>query len=184
VAINILNEKTIFNDKLIIEKAELSDGENTFSRLRVNRPDAAAILIFNTESKKIILTRQFRYAVASKTPGPIYEIAAGKIDPGESPLDAIIRETEEETGYKPLPSNVKFLVSCFASPGYTSEKFHLYYATVSNRDKVSAGGGLQNENENIEIVEMEPLTFYELIDKGEIEDAKTYLSALLVREEF
>jgi hypothetical protein len=59
VAIKILNEKIVFDDKLILEKAELSDGENTFSRLRVNRPDAAAILIFNTESKKKFLPGSF-----------------------------------------------------------------------------------------------------------------------------
>jgi nudix-type nucleoside diphosphatase (YffH/AdpP family) len=175
----IISEKIVFDDKLIIEKGKISDGENTFEKLRINRPDASTVLIYNIESKKIILTRQFRYAIASKSKDPIYEIVAGKIDPDETPLDAAIRETEEEVGYKISPGNIKLLVSCFVSPGYTSERFYVYYATVINADKVSKGGGLKNENEEIEIIEMDRKDFYDLIKNGKIEDSKTYLAALL-----
>jgi nudix-type nucleoside diphosphatase (YffH/AdpP family) len=178
----ILNEKIVFNDKLVIEKAELNDGQNSFSRFRINRQDASVVMVFNSDTQKIILTKQFRYAIASKMGELIYEIVAGKIDLDEEPLAAAIRETEEETGYKVVAENMKFLVSCFASPGYTSEKFHFYYAVVTNADKVSKGGGMENENESIEVIEMDRITFYDLIDTGKIEDAKTYLSALLVRE--
>jgi nudix-type nucleoside diphosphatase (YffH/AdpP family) len=175
----IINEKIVFDDKLIIEKGEISDGENTFEKCRVNRPDASAVLVFNTENQEIILTRQFRYAIASKSKDPIYEIVAGKIDHDETPLDAAIRETEEEIGYKISPGNIKLLVSCFVSPGYTSERFYIYYATVINADKVSKGGGLENENEAIEVIEMDRTDFYALIKNGMIEDSKTYLAALL-----
>jgi nudix-type nucleoside diphosphatase (YffH/AdpP family) len=178
----ILNEKIVFTDKLVIEKGELSDGKKTFSRLRINRPDACVVFILNTETQKVILIKQFRYAIASKTSAPIYEIVAGKLDHGEKPLGAAIRETEEETGYRISPSNIQFLISCFVSPGYTSEKFHLYYATVTNEDKKSKGGGLENENESIEVIEMDRKDFYNLIDEGKIEDAKTYLAALMARK--
>jgi ADP-ribose pyrophosphatase len=174
----ILNEKIVFNDKLIIEKAELNDGGENFSRLRVNRPDASAVLVFNTETKKIIMTRQFRYAISEKSK-PIYEIVAGKIDKGEEPLQAAIRETEEEIGYRVKPGNIKHLVSCFASPGYSSERFHLYYAEVTNTDKINDGGGMKNENENIEVVELALNDFKDLINSGKIEDAKTYVAGLM-----
>lgn len=178
----ILNEKIVFNEKLIIEKGELIDGEKSFSRYRINRPDASAVLILNKETNKIILTRQFRYAIASKIEEPIYEIVAGKIDKNENPSDAAIRETEEETGYRISMENLTFLIFCFVSPGYTSEKFHLYYAAVTNADKVSEGGGIKSENENIEVIEMDLNDFYNQIDSGKIKDAKTYLAALLVKE--
>lgn len=176
----ILNEKIVFDDILIIEKAELSDGENTFSRLRINRQDAAAVLVVNTETDKVILTKQFRYAISAKAEEPIYEIVAGKIDPGENPLNAAIRETEEETGYRVQPANIKLLVSCFSSPGYTSEMFHIYYATVTNADKISKGGGMENENEKIEVIEMKRKDFQELIRSGRIADAKTYVAGLFL----
>lgn len=178
----ILNEKIVFNDTLIIEKAELSDGEKTFSRLRINRQEAAAVLVLNTETQKVILTKQFRYAIAAKVKEPIYEIVAGKVDAGETPLNAAIRETEEEIGYKVRNGNIKLLTSCFASPGYSSELFHIYYATVTNDDKISKGGGMETENESIEIVEMKLEDFQSLLRSGKIADAKTYVAGLFLEK--
>lgn len=175
----ILKEKIVFDDKLIIEKAEIgNDDNNTFSRLRINRADASAVLILNTETDKIILTKQFRYAISSKVKEPILEIVAGRIDEGEEPLETAIREAEEEVGYRINPENIKLLISCFCSPGYTSELFYIYYATVTNADKVSEGGGLKNENEYISVIEINQLEFKKLITTGAIKDAKTYIAGL------
>ncbi len=175
--VKILNEKIIFKDKLIIEKAEIKDEHNNnFSRLRLKREDASAVLILNTETDKVILTKQFRYAISSKIKEQIIEIVAGKIDEGEEPLQAAIREVEEEVGYRIKPENIKLLVSCFASPGYSSEQFYIYYATVTNVDKISEGGGLKTEH--ISVVEMSSTEFKGLIKTGNIKDAKTYIAAL------
>ncbi|MES2284127.1 MAG: NUDIX hydrolase [Bacteroidota bacterium] len=175
----ILKENTIFNDRLIIEKAEISDeNNNNFSRLRLKREDASAVLILNTETDKVILTKQFRYAISSKIKEQLLEIVAGKIDEGEEPLQAAIREVEEEVGYRIKPENIQLLVSCFASPGYSSECFYIYYATVTNVDKISEGGGLKTENEHISVVEMSSTEFKDLIKTGNIKDAKTYIAAL------
>jgi ADP-ribose pyrophosphatase len=165
----ILNEKIILNDKLIIEKAEISDGKNTFSKLRVNRPEAAAVLVFNTDTQCMILTRQFRYAISDTAKEPILEIVAGKVDPGETALQAAFRETEEEIGYRVQPNNMKLLVSCYVSPGYTSEIFHIYYATVTNSD---------SENESIEVVEMPQEEFDSKIKEGGFDDSKTYIAGM------
>lgn len=175
----ILKEEIIFNERLIIEKAEIIDEHNNnFARLRLNREDASAVLILNTETDKIILTKQFRYAISSKIKEPILEIVAGRIDEGEEPLQTAIREVEEEVGYRITPENIKLLVSCFASPGYSSECFYIYFATVTNADKISEGGGLETENEYISVVEMDSKEFKSLIKTGNIKDAKTYIAGL------
>ena len=179
----IISQKTVFNDVLRIEKAEIQSGENKYSRLRVNRQEAATVLLFNTETKKIILTKQFRYAISDRVKEPVFELLAGKVDPDETPLQAAIRETEEEVGYKVKEKNIQLLVSCFASPGYTSEKFYVYYATVDNSDKTSNGGGLEHENEDIQIIEIDPEEFNEILISGKIEDSKTYVAGLFMMQQ-
>ena len=177
-AFKILNERIVFADKLIIQKGEINNGNKTFTRLQINREDAVAVFILNTDSNMVILTRQFRYPITSKTKENILEIMAGKIDEGEEPLQAAIRETKEETGYNIKSENIRLLFSCFSSPGYSSERFFIYYATVTNADKVSEGGGNKSENEEIEIVPIDIKEFKEMITEGSIKDAKTYLAGM------
>jgi nudix-type nucleoside diphosphatase (YffH/AdpP family) len=122
---SILDEKIVFHNKLLIEQAEIRDDrQDTYTRLRIKREDAAAVLLFNTDSNKIILTKQFRYPIADRTTEWILELLAGKVDPGETPLEAAIREGEEETGYIINKENIHFLLSCFTSPRYSSERIH------------------------------------------------------------
>lgn len=175
----LLKEKIVFDDTLIIERADLRDEDNKeYSRLRVNREDTAAVLILNTDTNKVILTRQYRYAIASRTDEDILEIAAGKVEDETTALKTVITETEQETGYRLNLQRIKFLTSCFASPGYSSERFFIYMATVENADKVSKGGGKKSENEHIEIVELDADEFIRLIKDGGIKDAKTYIAGL------
>jgi nudix-type nucleoside diphosphatase (YffH/AdpP family) len=176
----IINEKIVFKDKLILEKGELKTNGVKYHRLRINREDAVAVLIFNTNSNNVILTKQFRYAIADKANTDILEIVAGKIEEGEDPLKTAIRESEEETGYKIDPEKITILLSCFSSPGYSSERFIIYYATVTDKDKVADGGGKESENEHIEIVEMELPEFLENIKMANFKDAKTYLAGLFL----
>jgi ADP-ribose pyrophosphatase len=174
----IIKEETVFDDNLIVQKAEISSKGKVFSRQRLKRVDASTVLIYNTDTGKVILTRQFRYPIHDKVDSPILEIVAGKIDNGEDPLSAAIRESEEETGYKVSKENIRLLYSCFVSPGYTAERFYIYYATVSNADKISKGGGLEDENESIEVVEMDKQEFIRMIRNSELSDAKTYIAGL------
>lgn len=174
----IVKEKIVFKDKLVIEEGELTRDDKAFSRQRVNRQNACAVLILNTDSNKVILTQQFRYAIAAQTGENILEIVAGKIDKGEAPAGTAKREIEEETGYRINTANLKLLLSCFASPGYSSELLYIYYATVTNADKVSEGGGLKEENEHIKVIEMDLDEFINLVRDGMIKDAKTYLAGL------
>ena len=173
----ILHEEIVFKDSLTLEKGSLQDeAGNTFSRMRVKRQDASCVLVLNTDSNKIILTRQFRYGAAPKTNEHILEVVAGKVDEGEEPFTTAIRETEEEIGYRVKKDNMKYLVTCFSTPAYSSERYHIYFAVVTNADQKSKGGGLKNENESIELVEMEPDIFRDRILTGQFTDAKTYVA--------
>lgn len=174
-----LTEQTVLDDKLIVEKAffENPDGK-AFSRLRVQRQEASAVLLLDVELNTVILTRQFRYPVSAHTDEDILEIAAGKIDDGETPEQAAIREVEEETGYKITADDLRFLLTCYASPGYSTEIFHIYVALISNATKVSNGGGLADEHEQIELVELSLSDFRQRIRNGSIKDAKTCLAGL------
>ncbi len=183
----IIHEKNVFKQSLSIEEGTIetetkTGGKETYTRLRVNRPDASAVFIFNEETQKVILTRQFRYAIASKVTSPILEIVAGKVDPGEAPDETAIRESEEESGYRIPRENLEHLASVFASPGYSSEKYHLYLAIVSNADKKTSGGGLEEEHESIEEVALDFPLFRALVKAGEIADSKTLLAALLLQD--
>ena len=173
----ILQEEIVFEDMLILQKGNVEDDHgNTFTRIRIKRPDASCVLVLNTDSGRIILTRQFRYGAAPKTDQLLLEVVAGKLDEGEDPLDAAIRETEEEIGYRVQKDNLQHLVTCFASPAYSSERYHIYFAAVTHTDKKSEGGGLESENESIELVELEPGVFKEKIIAGQFADAKTYVA--------
>ena len=175
----ILKEKTVLNDKLIVEEGEiLFNKEEKYSRMRVNHEDAATVLILNTDTNKVVLTKQFRYAITSKTKEHIIEIVAGKVGKKEKPIQTVGREAEEEIGYKIKPDRIKFLLSCFSTPGYSSERFFVYYATVTNADKASEGKGVKSEHEHIKIIEMDLIDFTTLIRNGEIKDAKTYIAGL------
>lgn len=157
---SIIREKIVFSSSMVIEEGTIEQSlpgqdNRQFPRLRVNRQDASTIFIHNTERHTVVLVKQFRYAISSKVKAPVLELVAGKVDEGEEPLQAAIREAEEECGYRIRPENIRLTASFFVSPGYTSERFFLYHATVTNADKVSAGGGLEQENEYLEVIEMD-----------------------------
>jgi nudix-type nucleoside diphosphatase (YffH/AdpP family) len=181
----ILNEKMLLDEALKIQEGTIQPGnEKSYKKLMVKREDAVAVLIFNTDSEEFILTRQFRYPISSAVKEQIIEVVAGKIDEGESAMETAIREVEEEVGYKITETTTHLLASCFASPGYSSECFHIFFATVTNADKITKGGGLEEENEHIETVQMSMHEFKEMISNGTIQDAKTYLAGLLAKDKF
>lgn len=175
---SVSKSHSVFKGKLVIEEATVSLNGQGFQKQRVRREDASAVLLLNTDSDKVILTKQFRYPIYDKTEISILEIIAGKVDAGEDPLEAAIRETKEETGYRIRAENIQFLLSCFSTPGYSSECFHVYYATVRDADKIGEGGGLKEEHESIECVELDSTEFVRLVKEAKIRDAKTYIAGL------
>lgn len=139
-----------------------------------DRGNGAAILLYNKENKSIILTRQFRlptYLNGNKS-GMMIEVCAGLLDQDE-PEACIIRETEEETGYR--VSKVKKIMETYMSPGAITEILYLFIGEYNASMKVSDGGGLDHEQENIEVLEMSFDQAYGMIETGELKDAKTIM---------
>lgn len=180
--IKILEEKRVYDGYTKIDEALIQDtlengNSSTYTRQKVVRADAVVGLIYNQDTESVVLVKQFRYPTKSlKKDGFIYEAVAGKIDSGEEPIDAFIRESFEEVGYKIKKKNVEFCFSAFATPGYSTEKLYYFLATVKDKDKVkNAGGGVKNEDENIEICEFHYLQFRSMMDY--MDDSKTKLLA-------
>lgn len=177
-------QEVIFTGFIQIQKAEIrsAEGDVSFDRIRVKRDDAAVVLIHNVEEDKVVLVEQFRYAVHEHSTGNLTEVPAGKVDEGETPAQAAVRETMEESGYEISEGRLQNLGTFFVSPGYTSERFVLFYCPVKRSDQKAEGGGLAEENEFIKVVELPVEQFYKQIKSGVICDAKTVLAAELSRK--
>ncbi len=139
-----------------------------------DRGNGAVILLYNPTAKTIILTRQFRLPtfINGNTDGMLIEACAGLLD-NDNPDDCIRRETEEETGYR--VSSPKKIFEAYMSPGSVTEMLHFYIAEYDSEMKVGAGGGLEQEQENIEVLEWPFEKAWQMLEAGHIRDAKTIL---------
>jgi len=139
-----------------------------------DRGDGAGILLYNKEKGTVILTRQFRMPtfLNDNKNGLLVEICAGMLDK-DNPEACIIRETEEEVGYR--LKEVKKVFEAYASPGVMTEKMHFFIGEYSDAMKVSAGGGLESEHEDIEVLELPFTKALEMLNTGEIHDARTII---------
>lgn len=137
----------------------------------IRHPGASAIVPFLSdpggEDPQILMIRQYRYAAD----GYLFEIPAGRLDPGEDPRDCALRELKEETGCS--ATRVDHLFTMYTTPGFTDEKIHLFMATG-----LTAG---EAKRESDEFLDLEPMPLsraLELVEAGEIKDAKTALGLL------
>ena len=144
------------------------------SREAYDRGNGAVILLYNKEQKTIILTRQFRLPtfINGNSSGMLIEACAGLLDK-DNPEDCIKRETEEETGYK--VTDVRKIFEAYMSPGSVTEILYFFIAEYAASMKVHEGGGLEHEQENIEVLEIPVEQAMHMIDNGEIKDAKTIM---------
>lgn len=147
---------------------------NKQTREVLDRGDGAAILLYNQPTNNVILTRQFRMATYQQghPSGMLIEACAGHLDE-DNPEEAIRRETEEETGYR--VSQVRKIFEAYMSPGAMTEVLHFFVAAYSHEMKVSEGGGLKEEYEEIEVLEYSFQQALKMITTGEIKDAKTIM---------
>jgi nudix-type nucleoside diphosphatase (YffH/AdpP family) len=146
----------------------------THSREAYNRGNGAVILLYNKISGTVILTRQFRLPtfINGNATGMLIEACAGLLD-NDNPEDCIKRETEEETGYK--ISKVEKVFEAYMSPGSVTEILYFFIAEYSSEMKIANGGGLEEEGEHIEVLELPFNDALTMIDSGEIMDAKTIM---------
>ena len=137
----------------------------------IRHPGASAVVPFLSdprgEDPQVLMIRQYRYAAD----GYLYEIPAGRLDQGESPRDCAMRELKEETGC--TAEQVDHLLTMYTTPGFTDEKIHLFMAT-----------GLvvgETKHEVDEFLDLQPMRLsraLEMVEAGEIQDAKTALGLL------
>ena len=180
------------NPKITIQKTELlsdnwytlnkvtfdykMDSDDSEAQVRevYDRGNGAVILLYNKAKKTVVLTRQFRLPtyLNGNTSGMVIEACAGLLD-AENPEECIIRETEEETGYR--LTSVKKVFQSYMSPGSVTEILHFFIGEYHPNMKVSEGGGLVEEHENIEVLEYPFNEAYQMIASGEIIDAKTIM---------
>lgn len=149
------------------------DGEwQPQSREAYDRGNGATILLFNKEEQTVILTRQFRmptYLNGNET-GMMIEACAGLLDE-DSPEACIKREAEEETGYR--IREVCKIFEAYMSPGSVTEIIYFFTGEYSREMKVSDGGGVESEHENIEVLEIPFSEAMAMITDGRIKDGKT-----------
>lgn len=172
----INDEKTVFNDHYKMVKAKVTydtfkGGEIQTKRLAFERGDSVAIVLFEKETNSILLTNQFRYPTCKHNEGWLLEIPAGSLEENEKPEDCIIREGMEELGYK--ISNPELISTFYTSPGACTERIFLFFSEVSENDKTEKGGGLENENEDIQLVKIPISEISESL--FQLKDAKTIL---------
>ncbi|MAZ27865.1 MAG: GDP-mannose pyrophosphatase [Cytophagaceae bacterium] len=172
-------EETLSDDWVPLKKIsydyQAMDGSwNHMDREAYFRPDAVACLLYNSDKETVILTQQFRMPVWSnnKEDAFILEACAGILEDASAEA-GILREIEEETGYR-LPHATK-VFEVYSSPGAMTEKIHGFIAPYTEHEKVSEGGGLDEENEDIKVVEYTYAEIKHMMKKHLIKDAKTLL---------
>ena len=154
---------------LDVDEVRFPDG-SIGSLEMIRHPGASAVvplLDAASADPTVILIRQYRYAAD----GYLYEIPAGRLDPGETPMACAHRELAEETGYR--ATRVEQLFTMFTTPGFTDEKIHLFLATG-----LTMGESAREADEFLELVPTKLSRALSMIEQGEIQDAKTALALL------
>ncbi|MEM7347327.1 MAG: GDP-mannose pyrophosphatase [Chloroflexota bacterium] len=177
--VQIKSVETLSDDWYILKKTTFAylrnNGEwQIQSRETYDRGNGATILLYNLEHRTIILTRQFRFPafVNGLEDGLLVETAAGLLDQAD-PETRIKEEVEEETGYR--VQEVRKVFEAYMSPGSVTEKLYFFIAEYDPTSKVSEGGGIESEGEDIEVLELHFDTIVSLLNQGEIKDGKTIM---------
>lgn len=177
--VQIENTEILSDDWYVLQKTTFKhrrvDGRwQTLTRETYDRGNGATILLFNVERGTVVLTRQFRYPtfVNGNTEGRLIEAAAGLLD-RVHPEKRIRQEAEEETGYR--LNNVELVFEAYMSPGSVTERLYFYVASYDESDRISGGGGIYDEGEDIEVLEMTFSDAMSKIQSGDICDGKTIM---------
>jgi len=168
-----VTSKRVYTGKIVsldVDTVRFPDGSSGELEM-IRHPGASAVVPFlsdpGSEDPQVLLIRQYRYAAD----GYLYEIPAGRLNPGEDPRECAARELKEETGC--TAEQLEYLLTIYTTPGFTDEKIHLFMATG-----LTAG---ETKHEADEFLEIQPMLLsraLELVQAGEIRDSKTALGLL------
>ena len=155
---------------LDVDRVRFPDGSEGELEM-IRHSGASAVVPFMSDPQgddpQLLLIRQYRYAAERY----LYEIPAGRLDPGESPLECAVRELLEETGC--TAARVEPLITMYTTPGFTDERIHLFMATG-----LSLGESRREPDEFIEVVTYPLSEVLQMIERGEIVDGKTLVAIL------
>jgi nudix-type nucleoside diphosphatase (YffH/AdpP family) len=173
-AVEVLSDHWYTLRKVTLDLRRRDGQWQTLTREAYDRGNGAALLLFNPRRRTVVLTRQFRLPafLNGSTDGMLLEACAGLLD-GDDPETCIRREAEEETGYRIRAPRKVFEV--YMSPGSVTEKLHGLVADYEPADRVCAGGGMVEEGEDIEVLEMPLDEALAAIQSGLIQDGKTVM---------
>lgn len=161
-----LNKQTIYKGKIIevdVDEVQLPNGK-TSKREIVNHTGAVAVCAL-TKENKVVFVKQYRKPIEQV----LLEIPAGKLEKGEEPKSAALRELEEETGYK--ANSLELIADIYTSPGFANEKIAIYFT-----DDLVKGEVHLDPDEFVEQVELSLDEINDLIQNHQIEDAKTLIA--------
>jgi ADP-ribose pyrophosphatase len=168
-----LGTRRVYTGRVIsldIDAVRYPDG-TTGELEMIRHPGASAVVPFLTDpvadDPQVLLLRQYRYAAA----GYLYELPAGRLEAGEEPAACAARELKEETGC--IAASLAPLISVYTTPGFTDERIHIYLATGLTRGVASP-----ERDEFIEVATFRLADALQMIERGEIRDAKTVLGLL------
>jgi nudix-type nucleoside diphosphatase (YffH/AdpP family) len=177
-AIRILSRQIVSRGHGILQRIRLDrrrfDGRpQTLDHEVYDTGDGAALLLYDPRRSRVVLIAQFRVpAYLNGGHEKLIEVCAGRLE-GADPQTRIVREAEEETGFQVRAP--RRLFEAYMSPGCFSERLTFFVAQYSPRDRIGAGGGLEDEGEDIEILEPTLDEALSMIERGEIIDAKTII---------
>lgn len=162
----------IYDGKILSLKVDTVELPNKkYSKREIIEHSAAVSIVAITDNDEILMVKQYRKAIEKE----IYEVPAGLIEIGELPKEAALRELREETGY--IASNIEYLSEFYTSPGFCTEKIHVFFAS-----------GLKLDEQDLdldEFIELELVKFEDvlkMLGRCEINDAKTMASILYYKE--
>ncbi len=173
----MIEEKTISSDrvytgKTISLKVDTVEVPNRgYQKREIVEHNGAVGIVAITSENKVVLVRQYRKAVEKE----LWEIPAGKIEIGENPKECAIRELKEETGYS--AENMKLIHKFYTSAGFSNQKIYIFLA-----ENLIQGDRDLDEDEFLEVHEIDKDEVYNMIARNEIEDAKTSIGMLLIKE--
>lgn len=163
-----LTSKQIFDGvvvKLFVDDIELPNGQKSIREV-VRHPGAVCVIPV-TDEGEVIMIKQFRYPFDRV----LLEIPAGKLEPGEDPLDAVKRELEEESGV--VAENVEFMGELYTTVAFTDEKIYTYIATGLTYKEAHP-----DADEFLEVEKIPLKALVEMVMNGEIKDSKTQVAIL------
>lgn len=174
VQTEILSDNWYTLRKVTYEFEKMDGTKETQSREAYDRGNGAVILLYNKSQNTVVLTRQFRLPtyVNGNKDGMLIEACAGLLEE-ESPEECIKREAMEETGYE--IGTVRKIFEAYMSPGSVTEMLHFFVAEYTPTDLRSDGGGIKEEEEAIEVLEIPFQETLSMIEDGRIKDGKTIM---------